>query len=125
MMITMVPRDNAGSNKVLYNLQYNMIPKRGRAIAYTQFARPVVTIVRRARFTILLTIFLQILCSLFSSFVTIYTRYYSFCLSLLFVGTTASNGKCLYLDAAVSENSVPSFCFGECDREMPLFGVTE
>ena len=48
-----------------------------------------------------------------------------FCLSLLYVGTTASNGNYLYLDAAVAENAVPSFCFGECDREMPLFGVTE
>ena len=37
----------------IYN---NMIPKCGRAIAFKKFARCVVTIVRRARFTILLTI---------------------------------------------------------------------
>ena len=48
-----------------------------------------------------------------------------FCLSLLSLGTFASNGNCLYLGAAVAVNMVPSFCFGECDREMPLFGVTE
>ena len=113
-----------------------MIPKCGRAIACTKFARHVVTTVRRVRFTMLFTIFLQIHCSLFSSFITIYTGEWGsrltfilallfFCLFLLFLGTSASNGNCLYLGAAVAVNAVPSFCFGECDRELPLFGVTE
>ena len=49
-------------------------------------------------------------------------------LFLLLLGTSASNGNCLYFGAAVAVNAVPSFCFGEgeeCDWGLPLFGVTE
>ena len=45
--------------------------------------------------------------------------------NLFSLGTTASNGNCLYLGCCSGRNAVPSFCFGECDQEMPLFGVTE
>ena len=47
---------------------------------------------------------------------------------LLFLGTPASNGNCLYFAVVVAVNAVPSFCYGEegkCDRDLPLFGVTE
>ena len=47
---------------------------------------------------------------------------------LLFLGTSASNENCLYFAAAVAVNAVPSFCYGEggeCDRDLPLFGVIE
>ena len=52
----------------LYTIYNNVIPQRGRAIACTIFASRVVATVRRARFTMLFTIFLQTLCSLFFSF---------------------------------------------------------
>ena len=38
---------------------------------------------------------------------------------------SACNGICLYLESCSGRNEVPSFGFGECDREVPLFGVTE
>ena len=75
-MISMVPRDDDGFKWWLYKIYNNVFAKCRFTIAFTTGSQGMYSqSVRRVHFTIIFTIFTQILCSLFSSFSFIYNMH--------------------------------------------------